>query len=246
MFKDISDMGSPIGKLKSKFADLSKLLTEYSFGDSSFSPALAKQKIIVTFNEALEIADKCSKTDTIRLYFPSKTVELSVSIAMKTAEYWVDFVLEQGKQFTNSLSMQLMERAKYDLQIQATASRNIDNSENILSNRLPNFVELMNEMSSVITNFHRIADNANRLEYKAPIITYGRTMGYNHYIVEKKTNGDFEMYQITNSNEGKQIRSIIKTFSSDQSFDNYDKMFNEIVTEMMKNPLYLQIAISGF
>lgn len=246
MFKDLSEMGSPIGKLRGKFADLSKLLTDYSFGESRFSPELAKQKIIVTFNEALEIADKCSNTDSVRLYFPSKTVEPSVTVAMKAAEYWVDFVLENGKQFTNSLAIQLIERAENDVRNEVSRAQTTSNSQTTLSNLLPNFAEFMKEMSAVVTNCHRVTDSETKLEYKAPILTYGRIMGYNHYIIEKNSNGNYEIYQVTLSNGGQHFRSAKKTFSHDESFDNYNEMFQGIAMEQMTNPLYLQIATSGF
>lgn len=242
MFKDITEMGSPIGKLRNKIAELTKLLSDYSFGESRFSPQLAKQKIIVAFNEALEIADKCSSTDTVRLYFPSKTVEPAIDVVMKAAEYWVDFVLEKQKQFTNSLAVQLIERAENDLLYLQSTSIQKHNSQNSLSSELPNFLELMTEMSTVVTNCYRITDTPTKLEYKAPILTYGRTMGYNHYIIEKITNGKYEMYQITNGNKGEQLCSRKIVFSGDQTFERYNEMYQSIYNELMTNPLYLKIA----
>ncbi len=244
MFKDLTEMGSPIGKLRGKFADLSKLLVEYSFGENRYSAELTKQKIIVTFNESLEIADKCSRSDRVRLYFPNATVEPTVLVAMKAAEYWVDFVLEKGKNFTNSLAVQLIERAEYDLKNKASSSNT--STQNSLSNSLPNFIEFITEMSSVITNFHKITDSSSKLEYKAPIITYGRTMGYNHYIIEKVSTEKYYMYLIANGNGGKQLSSSRKAFSGDQTMESYNEILQEITMELMTNPQYMKIATSGF
>jgi len=246
MFKDLSEMGSPIGKLRGKFADLSKLLTDYSFGESRFSPELAKQKIIVTFNEALEIADKCSKKDHVRLYFPSKTLEPTVPIAMKAADYWIDFVLEHGRQFTNSLAIQLLERAEFDLMHNPITVKSTSNSQNILSSLLPNFVEFMEVTSANVLNCYRVTDNSTKIEYKAPILTFGRTMGYNHYIIEKKSSERYELCLVTKGNGGKQLITNKKVFFCDQTLDGYNEIFQSIAIELVSNPLYLQITTSGF
>ena len=246
MFKDLSEMGTPAGKLRGKFDNLSKLLTEYSFGTGNFSPALGKQKIIVVFNEALEVADKCSKTDKVRMYFPSKTVEPTILVAIKAAEYWIDFVLEQERKFTNSLAIQLIERAEYDLLNQPSTVAKTSSSQIVLSDQLPNFIKYMNEMSSVVTNHYRITDSSNKIEYKSPIITYGRTMGYNHYIIQKKSNSSYEMYQVVNGNGGQQLISSKKIFYDDQDYEEYEEQFNDIAMELMGNPVYIQIATADF
>ena len=192
-----------------------------------------------------QVLDKCSTSDSIRLYFPSNTIDLNVSTAIKAAEYWVDFVLEQDKQFTNSLAMQLIERAKYDLLVQALSANSSSNFSNKLSNLFPNFVEYMKEFASLVP-CHQVTDNATKLEYKAPILTYGRTMGYNHYIIERKSDVNFEIYLIANGNGGKQLYSQRIVFSGDKTMDKYNEMFQNIAGELMTNPLYLQITISGF
>ncbi len=120
MFKDLSEMGSPIAKLRIRLADLSKLLTEYSFNKSNFSLELTEQKIKVTFNEVLEIADKCEESDKVRLYFLKEVIEVKVPIVIKAAEYWVDNVLKQQKHFTNTLAVQLIDKAEKDLIKQKT------------------------------------------------------------------------------------------------------------------------------
>lgn len=246
MFKDISETGSSVGKLRNKFADLNKLLVEYSFNECRLSPELTKQKIIFTYNESIEIANKCNPTDRVRFYFPSRTLEPTVNVALKAGQYWVDFVLEERKQFTNSLAIQLIERAEHDLQNQPVSRITGTSASDSLSILLPNFVKFMNEISTVINNCHRITDNSTRIEYKSPILTYGRIMGYNHFIIEKNSSGKYEIFQTTISNAGKQLNTSKKIFSTDLPIETYDQLLNSIIKEMAVNPLYLQIAIGGF
>lgn len=246
MFKDISETGSKVGKLRNKIVDLSELLVAYSFKQGSSSPELIKQKIIVTFNEAHELAEKCSVNERVRIYFPSKTVEPIIPVAMKAAEYWIDNVLEQGKQFTNSLAMLLLERAENDLKNQALSTTISSNTQTKLSNHLQNFVIKMDDMATVMPNCFRSIDTPIKLEYKAPILTYGRIMGYNHFIVEKTSNGNFIFYHEARGNNGEQFNTSKKSFSLDLSLDQYEELFKEIISEIAISPQYIRIATSGF
>lgn len=139
-----------------------------------------------------------------------------------------------------------IERVEYDFINHPSVSNSTTSSQNTLSNFLPNFIEFMKEMSSNITNCHRITDNSTKIEYKAPILKYVRTMGYNHYIIEKNSRGNYEMYQETNGNGGKQFCTSKSEFPGDQSIDDYNEIFQTLAMGLMTNQMYLKITTSGF
>ena len=71
-------------------------------------------------------------------------------------------------------------------------------------------------------------------------------MGYNHFIIEKNSTGEYEMFQISISNAGEQLNTSKKIFSDDLPIETYDQLLDSIIKEMAVNPRYLQIATAGF
>lgn len=238
MFKDMAEAGSSLGKLRNKITDLVQLLGEYSYNNSRFSPELTKQKIICAFNESLELGEKCKPGEKVRLYFPNKTLNPTVPVALKAAEYWVDTVLEFKSPFTNSLAISLIDRAENDLAAKKSST------PNNLGNVLQNYIQAMNIVSENV-ECYCITNNQAKIEYKTAITTFGRIMGYNHFILERNNIGRYELYQVTKANSGKQLQTSRKVFNEDLAIQQYVQLLNSLMKEMVVNPAYLQIATSG-
>ena len=248
LIKDLGEAGSDASKLRSRFANISKLLSDYSFGESNYSKELTHQKIIVAYNEAVEIARKLSQKDIVRLYFTSQTVEPTIPVALKAAEYWIDFVMDQNTQFTSSLAIQLIDRAENDLKhanekVFVNTVSSAPSTIFKVGDLLPNYMKFMKDVSSVMENCHLVMNNENCIEFKAPILTFGRIMGYNHFIVTLEPNNCFAMCLIAKGKNGLEVQSSIEWFTQDETFDEYNEHLNAISISVMQSPQYSKITL---
>lgn len=116
-----------------------------------------------------------------------------------------------------------------------------------LSYEFPNFVMFMAESSIYLQNVERHIDTLNKLEYKVPILTFGRTMGYDYYIIERDFDKSFLFYQCRiGKNGGAAIYSSKIRINGDLSMPRYKELFQEILIELMVIPSYRAVATSGF
>jgi hypothetical protein len=104
-----------------------------------------------------------------------------------------------------------------------------------------------NESSQYLQNVVLNVDSPNKLEYKVPIITFGQTMGYDFYIIEKDYDNGFLFYQSRVGKNGTSpiISNKIK-INTDQPKSRYNELLQEIMMNLMPNPRYRSIATSGF
>ena len=102
VFSDVSEIGSTKSRFKKKFTALSKLLSDYSYGDNLYSSDLSVQKIRVAHQELIEYGQIANENDIIKIYFRDTDVDLTVGIALLVADMWVDGVLNDGVLFTNT------------------------------------------------------------------------------------------------------------------------------------------------
>lgn len=116
-----------------------------------------------------------------------------------------------------------------------------------LSSLFPNFIMFFNESSQYLQNVVLNVDSPNKLEYKVPIITFGQTMGYDFYIIEKDYDNGFLFYQSRVGKNGTSpiISNKIK-INADQPKSRYNELLQEIMMNLMPNPRYRSIATSGF
>jgi len=121
------------------------------------------------------------------------------------------------------------------------------NSNTDLSFLFPNFIMFFNESSHYLQNIVLNIDSPYKLEYKVPIITFGQTMGYDFYIIEKNYDNSFLFYQCRiGKNGGSPIISSKIKINADQPKSRYNELLQEILMNLMPNPRYRSIASSGF
>lgn len=240
IIKDLSEIGSPIAILRGRLASISKLLSDYSFGETNYSKEITHTKIIAQFNDAFDASKKCKPGDVIRLYFERETVEVNPGVAMRAAQFWIDAVMDMDKTFTASLAIQLIDRAKSDfVNVDKVYSKK---QEVNLGNLLPNFIQFMTDVSSIMESCNLITDSPHLIEYRAPILSFGRTMGYNHFTVHNLPNGGYAFRLIAKGIKGQKVESHSEIFQSDLLVDQYNDLLNTIAQEVMLNPIYQGIA----
>jgi hypothetical protein len=186
-------------------------------------------------------------------YFPNSFTENTFEGKVFTSNQWIPVTAsfkpsEEVKQafFRSNDRRKNAEKSDFDLVDRIPKSDKVENGKEKLSASLPNFVDLINKLSSPQATLHLKTDNSKKLEYITPIQTYGKIMGYNHYVIERNPSGIFEIYQISKGNKGEPLFSSKRFFTEDQNFQQYNDMMESIVMEQIANPLYMQITTSGF
>jgi hypothetical protein len=111
---DLSELGSNKKRFKEKLTVLSKLLSDYSYGDLPCSKELGRQKIIVAYNELIEFSQLTNKDEIIKIYFIDRDIDLSIKVAIKVAEYWTNAVLEDDILFTKTFAVNVVQRLKFE------------------------------------------------------------------------------------------------------------------------------------
>lgn len=112
---DLSEIGTSRSKFKSKFTNLFKLLSDYSFGEMQCSNELGRQKIIVAFNELVEFSQFVKQSDIIKLYIgTNKNVDLTIKETLKVAERLTSDVLVSNIQLTNTYTYRIIDTIKYE------------------------------------------------------------------------------------------------------------------------------------
>ena len=102
IFSDVSEIGSTKSKFKKKFIALSRLLSDFSYGDNLYSNDLTIKKIQVAHQELIEYGQIANENDIIKIYFRDADVDLTIGIALLVADVWVDDVLNNDVLFTNT------------------------------------------------------------------------------------------------------------------------------------------------
>lgn len=92
-----------------------------------------------------------------------------------------------------------------------------------------------NQIETVVTK-----NDSNNIEFRMPIVTYGKLYGHNFYGIEK-CGIYYEMYLITKS-PFRKIKSRRPRVLKNKDFNYYEKILEELMQEQMKNPKYLKIA----
>jgi hypothetical protein len=116
-----------------------------------------------------------------------------------------------------------------------------------LSSLFPNFITFFNESSQYLQNVVLNVDSPDKLEYRVPIITFGQTMGYDFYTIERNFDNSFLFYQSrVGKNGSSPITSSKIQINNDQPKSRYNELLQEIMMNLMPNPRYRSIATSGF
>jgi len=111
---DLSEIGSTKNKFKKKFTALFKLLSDYSYRDMPYSRELGVQKINLAYNELLEFSQFVNKTETIKIYFRTQDVDMSINETLIVAEILTNDVLENGTLLTNTYALQVIGAVKHN------------------------------------------------------------------------------------------------------------------------------------
>lgn len=105
----------------------------------------------------------------------------------------------------------------------------------------PNFYEFI-ERDKPVSNAILHTENANKIEYKMPIMFYGNIVGYNHLGIEKSGNSYF-MYTDSFSKRGFVIRGKRINISDDISYENYRNNLKQGFAYLMANENYLPLTM---
>jgi hypothetical protein len=239
-FSDLAEMGSNKSKFKKKFTALSKLLSDFSFGVMQYSQELERQKIIVAYNELIEFGQITNKQEIIKIYFPDRSVDLSIEAAIIVADLWTNAILEDGVQFTNSFAIRIIERVKNEMKIKLADSFNTEK----LKERFTTLLSLFKETSANIKEMYLVIDTAQQFEYRFPILTYGRTMGYYHWGLRKLYDINFEFYcYAISENKEKRIDATSKIIMEDLDEKFYAEHISSMMKEIFNNPLIFEISV---
>lgn len=92
-----------------------------------------------------------------------------------------------------------------------------------------------NELGTVVSK-----DNNTNIEFKMPIITFGKLFGHNHIGIEKQ-GYSYEMYIITKS-PFRKIKGKRTTVPKNMEFEYYEEIMNDLIMSQMMNPKYMKIA----
>lgn len=231
IIKDIAETGSPIADFRKKIVTITELLSGLSYGDSKFSEGLTKQKLLVEFNELIEIAEKCSINDEVRIYFEKTTIETNIVVASKAIQYWFDDVLGCGKRFTNTLAFALIRKAEEDINKQINPIL----KPKPISKAFPSYFAYMQNKKNFVFENEVLVDNSLKLEMTA-LYPFSNSM-QQYYILEKNIMGSYILrVELETKNWGKykkvcsdkrfkmekdykelQYRNIMNSFNSEMS-----------------------------
>ena len=239
IISDLSEIGSNKSKFKKQITGLSKLLSDYSFGDMPYSQELGRQKIIVAYNELIEFGQTINRNEIIKIYFIDRDVDLSIETALKVADFWSNSILEKGVQFTNSFAIRVIERMKSEEKMKISTSF----ESKKLKEDFPSLQLYFNEVATSIKDMYMVIDSAQQFEFRFPFITFGRTMGYNHFGIKKIDEFKFQLYYYAISeNKTKRIDATSVIIKEDCTNQTYEAYFNKMMGEVFANPILQEIV----
>lgn len=102
-----------------------------------------------------------------------------------------------------------------------------------------NFCLLLSPNSNELKTFLE-KDNSNNIEFRIPIVTFGKVFGHNLIGIEKQGNY-YEMYIITKSLFRK-IKGKRANVLKNMNLEYYEKIMNNLVKSQMMFPKYQKIA----
>ncbi len=201
--------------------------------------ALGRQQIIVAHNELLEFSQNVNQNEVFRVYFRDRTMDLSVNVAIKVAGIWITDILEMDLQLTNSYAIRIIEQVKNETKLEDTKFY----SANKLKDNFPILKSVFNDLSKAVKECYVTIDTSLQYEYRYPILTYGRTMGYNHIGIIKKNETNYELYSFTVSeNKTTRIDAESIFINEELSEEKYFLSYASMMREVQSNPLFIKIS----
>lgn len=238
ILSDLSEIGSNRNKFKKKFTELSKLLSDYSYDELKTTRDESYRQIVKIYNELVDISVTVNKDDIFKIYFSDRDVDLSISTGLKVADAWVNDVINNHEKFTNSYMIRIIERFKNSQKANLADSLEL----NKLRKNFPMLENYFIEVSKTVKEMYVVVDSSIQYEYRFPILTFGRTMGYNHYGI-RKAEDSFELYfYAISENGGDRFDATSKFVVEDQSNETYEEAFSKMMGEIFSNPRYLEIC----
>lgn len=245
VLKDFSDSGTPVGELRKKIKSLTNLLMDYSYREGNLSLEATKKSIERMLNETLSASTKCSHADVVRIHSKDDvTIEVPIHMAVDSFKFWVQAVVEDDFKFTTGLVRHVLKRVKHNVNREMRTPKYTKG----LSSSVPNFMELMRNISLLNKGVYMNTDDDNKVEYKMPLVTSRNVMGYISYTLEKDQSEEdiYNIYQIITPNIGKAVTSkIVRVRRWDQTTEFYDEIFNNIFESLRAEGKLLQIALTG-
>ena len=105
----------------------------------------------------------------------------------------------------------------------------------------PNFYEFI-ERDKPVSNAILHIENANKIEFKMPIMFFGNSVGYNHLGIEK-FGSSYSMYTDSFSKKGFVIRGKRINMGDDISYDSYRNNLQQSFSYLMANENYLPLTM---
>lgn len=110
-----------------------------------------------------------------------------------------------------------------------------------IENRFPNFYEYcMQQPNEVKIKLHR--NDTAVLEFRMPIVSFGRVMGYNFVGIEG-SDGKYCMYMNSESVSGRRIKGTCINLENDQSITKYEANLVELSNYLMTKTDYMKITV---
>lgn len=238
---DLSELGSNKNSFKKKFTSLFKLLSDYSFGDLQYSDDLNRQKISVAFNELVEYSQVVNKNEIIKIYFRDEIVDLSISTAIEVSNIWTKDILDNNIQLTNSYAKRIIDNVKTGARIDALS---FSNTKSLIV-EFPNFAIVSSALSDSVKGLITSQNTHQQIEYKYPILTYGRIMGNIHFGILKNTSDYTLYYNVMGQMSNKKIEAKSIKISNDLLKEEYYIELGKMMDELQSNPLFLDISVNG-
>jgi len=115
-----------------------------------------------------------------------------------------------------------------------------NNQGDYLKKGFPNFYKFCNDQRELLKMVLNQSDDRT-LEFKFPILTFGKVMGYNYLGIRDEL-GKFYIYLNCESNRGKIIKGKTIQILNDQTFEKYNEQVKELSLYLMSYTEYLNIA----
>ncbi|MFC2121108.1 hypothetical protein ACFLTI_05890 [Bacteroidota bacterium] len=110
-----------------------------------------------------------------------------------------------------------------------------------IKEKYPNFYEYCLRLpKEVKIRLHK--NNSTILEFRMPIVTFGRVMGYNYVGIELNE-GEYCIYMNSESVSGKKIKGTWIYLENDQSSDKYEANIQELSSYLMTETDYMKITV---
>lgn len=113
----------------------------------------------------------------------------------------------------------------------------------LMIKKFSNFYNWLNSQKNILKTELNISDSTT-IEFKLPILTYGRVMGYN-YIGVENIDSLFYIYINCVSSRGRKIFGKKINILKDEDIESYNNLIQELVLDMMSNPDYNKISVGS-